>query len=138
MDKVYLCGKCGKINEHGEDGLCSCGSDYWLEKEDLTNPDLKNYVKSIMKNLNLKYCDLFDIFYEETEAKKENYTLFDSLVIAFCIFLILGQIKCCLEFFHSDFKPSYNRELVYGLSFVAGIGGVVGWLNIDDSVEVEK
>lgn len=68
--KIYLCGKCGQINEHGEGGLCTCGADYWLEKEDLKNPDLKCYVKAIMLHLNLTSSDLLEIFYK-TDTKEE-------------------------------------------------------------------
>jgi len=70
--------------------------------------------------------------------KKNGFTLPEVFNVVFCLFLIIGQILCVVKFINSDFKPSYKRELIYGLTFVTGIGGVVGWFNIPDSVEVEK
>lgn len=82
--KIYLCGKCGKINEHGEGGLCTCGADYWLEKEDLKNPELINYVKTIMKNLHLTHDDIVAIFFKKdpkedllNKMRRIVYILFD-------------------------------------------------------------
>ena len=82
--KIYLCGKCGKINEHGESGLCTCGADYWLEKEDLKNPELINYVKTIMKNLHLTHDDIVAIFFKKdpkedllNKMRRIVYILFD-------------------------------------------------------------
>jgi hypothetical protein len=70
MDKVCLCGKCGKINEFSDGGLCVCGADYWLEKEDLKNPDLKNYAKSIINNLGLSNEYLLNTFFRKDNDRE--------------------------------------------------------------------
>jgi hypothetical protein len=45
---------------------------------------------------------------------------------------IIGEIKCIVKFIDSDFKPSYKREAVYGLSAICGVGAVVGWMDFPD------
>ena len=50
----------------------------------------------------------------------------------FWLFFIIGEVRCIYQFFTSDFKPSYKREMIYGFSAITGIGSVVGWFNIPD------
>jgi hypothetical protein len=49
------------------------------------------------------------------------------------IFLVVGEIKCIVKFFDSDFEPSYKREAIYGFSAIGGIGCVVGWMDFPDT-----
>ena len=40
---IYLCGSCGQIDDGtGENGLCKCGADYWIDSGDLGNIGLYN------------------------------------------------------------------------------------------------
>lgn len=55
--------------------------------------------------------------------------LFALLIV---VAAIVGQVFCVVKFINSDFKPSYKREIVYGVSFLTGIGSVVGYFNIPD------
>jgi hypothetical protein len=50
---------------------------------------------------------------------------------------IIGEIRCLYQFFTSDFKPSYKRECVYGISAFTGLGVIVGYINIADEPEVK-
>ena len=45
------------------------------------------------------------------------------------IFLIVGQIMCIYRFCKCDFEPSYKAEIIYGVSFVTGVGGVTGYID---------
>lgn len=46
--------------------------------------------------------------------------------------LLLGQILCIIKFIRSDFKPSYKREIIYGIGMVTPLGSVIGYFNIKD------
>lgn len=49
------------------------------------------------------------------------------------IVLVIGEVKCIIKFFQSDFEPSYKRECIYGFSALLGIGAVVGYMDIEDT-----
>lgn len=57
---------------------------------------------------------------------------FGLFAILLIIALIIGEIRCYYQFFTSDFKPSYKREIIYGIGLV-GPGAVIGWFNIPDA-----
>lgn len=50
---------------------------------------------------------------------------------------IIGEIRCIYQFFTSDFKPSYKRELIYGIGMVS-YGPIIGWFNIPDEPEIPQ
>lgn len=52
--------------------------------------------------------------------------------ILYLLFLI-GEVRCVYQFVDSDFKESYKRELIYGISAATGIGSIVGYFNIPDT-----
>jgi hypothetical protein len=45
---------------------------------------------------------------------------------------LVGEIICVYKFVTSDFKPSYKREAIYGISFITGFGAITGWFDIED------
>ncbi len=57
-----------------------------------------------------------------------------KIIIWVAIFLIAlsGWAQCWYKFCTSDFKPSYKREVIYGLGIVTGTGALIGWFNIED------
>jgi len=55
------------------------------------------------------------------------------MTMAVTVAMIVGEILCLVKFINSDFKPTYKREMIYGLSFITGAGFVVGYFNIPDS-----
>lgn len=58
--------------------------------------------------------------------------VFLYIVLAFTI--IFGEIRCIYQFITSDFKPSYEREIIYGVAAITGLGAVVGYINISDEI----
>ena len=36
---------------------------------------------------------------------------------------------CIVKFVKCDFEPSYKAEIVYGVSAVSGLGGIIGWFD---------
>jgi len=48
---------------------------------------------------------------------------------------LIGEIQCIYKFCTSDFKPSYKREIIYGVSMCTGIGAITGWMNFPDEPE---
>jgi len=44
-------------------------------------------------------------------------------------FIIIGEIMCIVKFVKCDFEPSYKAEIVYGVSAVSGLGGIIGWFD---------
>lgn len=57
-----------------------------------------------------------------------------TLIIMFLALLgIIGEIMCVIKFATSDFKPSYKREIIYGVGMITGTGALIGWFNIQDS-----
>jgi len=55
------------------------------------------------------------------------------IYIAIAIILIVGEVKCVIKFFESDFEPSYKRECIYGFSALFGIGAVIGYMDFEDT-----
>jgi hypothetical protein len=51
-----------------------------------------------------------------------------------CVALIVGYVMCIYKCINSDWKPPYKREAVYGISAIIGLGGIVGYFNIEDEV----
>lgn len=45
---------------------------------------------------------------------------------------VVGQISAIVKCINSDWKPSYKREIVYGISALTGLGSIVGYFNIPD------
>lgn len=56
------------------------------------------------------------------------FLLYISLIIA----AIVGEVKCFMKFIDCDFEPSYKAEVIYGVSFITGVGCIVGYLDIKD------
>ena len=56
-----------------------------------------------------------------------------AIQIAIALFLITGEVMCIYKCINSDWEPSYRREIIYGVSALSGLGGIVGYLNIPDS-----
>ena len=63
---------------------------------------------------------------------KKNKMDWSIPMILFVLFLVIGEILCIVGFVTSDFKPSYKREIIYGLGMVTGTGGIIGWLDLKE------
>lgn len=59
-----------------------------------------------------------------------------SIWLIVVAFAIIGEVRCIYRFCTSDFKPSYKRELIYGVGMVAGYGIIMGYIpEIKDTPE---
>ena len=54
---------------------------------------------------------------------------FSFMCLLLWAFLIIGEIMCIVKFVKCDFEPSYKAEIVYGVSAVSGLGGIIGWFD---------
>lgn len=67
---------------------------------------------------------------------KKNNGCFGSYLALFVVLLmVLGEIQCIVKAIKSDWETVGKREIIYTASFLTGIGSIVGWFNIEDSVE---
>lgn len=71
-----LCGSCGysdQKTEPDEDGNCgNCHEDLWLEWNDFTIPNLRNYIKKAASKLNLSIPELALKIYKAEYFNSKN------------------------------------------------------------------
>jgi hypothetical protein len=48
------------------------------------------------------------------------------------LFLIIGEIKCIIKAVQCNWEPIGKAEVIYTVGIITGLGGVVGWVNIED------
>jgi hypothetical protein len=60
-----------------------------------------------------------------------------GIILLLWLAAIVGEIRCIYQLLTSDFKPSYKREIIYGVCTITGIGAVVGYINIPDEPETK-
>lgn len=65
--------------------------------------------------------------------KLSFFDKFNFFVLFLVVLGIIGEIMCVYKFVTSDFKPSYKREIIYGVGMITGTGALIGWLDIEDS-----
>ncbi len=58
--------------------------------------------------------------------------IYSAIIIFIIIAAVVGEVKCVIKFFNSDFEPSYRRECIYGFSAIIGIGAIVGYMDFED------
>ena len=54
------------------------------------------------------------------------------LYIALIIFLFVGEIKCIIKAFKCNWEPIGKAEAVYTIAAFTPLGGIVGYINIED------
>ncbi len=52
--------------------------------------------------------------------------------LAIVLFLIIGEIMCIVKVFKCNWEPVGKAEVIYTASAFTGLGGLVGWLKIED------
>jgi hypothetical protein len=52
------------------------------------------------------------------------------------ILLLVGYIMNIVKFVKCDFEAPYKAEIIYGIGIGTGLGGVIGWININDEPKV--
>ncbi len=54
------------------------------------------------------------------------------IYISITVFLLVGEIKCIVKAVRCNWNPIGGAEVIYTVSAFTGIGGIVGWINIED------
>ena len=49
------------------------------------------------------------------------------------LFVLIGEVMSVVKCIHSDWLPPYKREIIYGAAALTGLGGIVGYFNIQDN-----
>lgn len=55
-----------------------------------------------------------------------------GIVIAMLAAAIIGEVKCIIKAIDCNWEPVGKAEIVYTASFLAGLGCIVGYINIED------
>ena len=60
---IFVCGVCGTVDQSDEYAFCmKCHSDFWIEKDDVDNPELDTYVRRAIDNLKITKSELREKF----------------------------------------------------------------------------
>ncbi len=46
--------------------------------------------------------------------------------------LLIGEVKCIVKAVNCNWDPVGKSEIVYTVAACTGLGGIVGWMNIED------
>ena len=60
-----------------------------------------------------------------------------NIIAQFIIFIILslylfGEVRCIVKALSCNWEPVGKAEVIYTGAAVSGLGGIVGWFNIED------
>lgn len=47
--------------------------------------------------------------------------------------LLLGWVKCLIKLTECDWEPSYKAEVIYTAGVLTGLGGIIGYLDVEDA-----
>ena len=67
--------------------------------------------------------------------KRFNFSLggFSALIgLSLVALYFIGYVKCVIKFVKCDFEPSYKAEAIYGVGCFTGLGGIIGWVDVQD------
>lgn len=48
------------------------------------------------------------------------------------LFLLVGEVRCIVKAVRCNWDPIGKAEIVYTAGAVTGLGGIVGWINVED------
>lgn len=48
------------------------------------------------------------------------------------IMLVIGEIRCIVKAFQCNWEPIGKAEIMYTVGACSGLGGIIGWFNIED------
>lgn len=48
------------------------------------------------------------------------------------IILLIGEIRCIVKAFQCNWEPIGKAEVLYTVGACSGLGGIIGWFNIED------
>lgn len=66
--------------------------------------------------------------------KKSGIILY-AVYLVFWVVMLIGYIKDIVKLCHCDFKAPYKAEALYIVGACTGLGGVIGYININDKAE---
>ena len=52
--------------------------------------------------------------------------------LALVALYFIGYVKCVIKLVKCDFEPSYKAEIIYGAGCFTGLGGIIGWIDVQD------
>jgi len=55
-----------------------------------------------------------------------------TIVLYIYIAMIVGYVKCVINFVSCNFEPIGKAELVYGVGTFTGLGVIIGYMDIKD------
>lgn len=55
-----------------------------------------------------------------------------SFVTLLYLLYFIGYVQCIYKAVNSNWEPIGKREIVYTGAILTGLGGIVGWFNIED------
>ena len=65
-----------------------------------------------------------------------RYFDFDIVIhiiqILVILFLLVGEVRCIVKAVRCDWDPVGKAEIIYTGAAFTGLGGIVGWINIED------
>jgi hypothetical protein len=54
------------------------------------------------------------------------------LVVLVTIIMIIGEVKCIIKAFQCNWEPVGKAEIWYTAASLTGLGGIVGYIDIQD------
>lgn len=54
------------------------------------------------------------------------------VILIAMVLLFIGEIMCIVKAINSNWEPVGKREIIYTGAALTGLGGIVGWFNIED------
>ena len=54
------------------------------------------------------------------------------IVLLFAILGLIGEIMCIVKAVKCNWEPIGKAEVVYTAAAISGLGGIVGWFDIED------
>lgn len=52
--------------------------------------------------------------------------------VMFILTLLVGEVRCIVKVVKCDWDPIGKAEVIYTGAAMTGLGGIVGWINIED------
>ena len=52
--------------------------------------------------------------------------------VAIIALLVVGEVRCIYKAIACNWEPIGKAEIIYAGAAITGLGGVIGWMNIED------
>jgi len=54
------------------------------------------------------------------------------LPVILILFLLVGEVRCLSRMIQCNWNPVGNAEVIYSVGAITGLGGIIGWIPIED------